>query len=220
MTGLTAGRLVELREHARRAAGSFVDPARFRDWQARALLNATPAGWAATVLGRPVPDHISPRGSGLAWWEIVLLLDAADADAAWLAEQHAARLAEAHAEFARADAETAAQVAAERAAWHALRDRLPVLVTVGHNWTVGHYDGHVTGRDHIVVQAELSVGRLRRPVKACLCETLSRDVPQARGYRPLRGVDRVDDGKDRVPTCAGCLGVARRVARDDTTTCP
>lgn len=105
---------------------------------------------------------------------------------------------------------------AQRAAWRALRARLPVPVTVGHNWTLVHTGAYRSGRNHIVVQADLKAGRLARRARDALCETpATRNHPPARNGTsrdPLRGVDRHDDGEDRTPTCCACLRIAERIA--------
>lgn len=204
-TRLTAEQLGDLRASARKSgSGPFIDPAAFRVVQETHFYPE----WASAVLGRTyVANRLDP-------WEIKLLALALAAEpdrptpAAVQARRDAARREEE--EHARA----VVQAAEEReAAWRTLRESLPVPVTVGHNWTVGHYDGHVTGKDHIVVQAELHVGRLHREQYAALCETPSKMNSGTPGYHrnPLNALDRRDDGEDRIPTCAACLKIANRV---------
>jgi hypothetical protein len=142
MTGLTADRLAELREAAHAEAGPFVDPVRMREWnRARPLTNG--ATWAAAVLGGP-PAGQDGKPS---YEQMILLLEAAKADAAWLADAREREAAVRLAAVQEAAQLAAARRDAERRAWHEVRAALPVSVTVGHNWTLGHYDGHVTGRE-------------------------------------------------------------------------
>lgn len=206
-TGLTAEQLNDLRAAAR-GSGPFIDPAAFRAVQAASFH----AEWAAAVLGHPYPGL-----NRVERWEITLLASALAAEpdrpvpAAELARQEAYEREQR--EQRRAEAQRAADRLTE---WHALRAHLPVPVTVGHNWTIGHYDGHVAGKDHIVVQARLNQGRLHRRAQQVLCETPAKTRSQTSrsgtNEDPLRGVDRTDDGQDRVPTCAACLKIAERVA--------
>lgn len=205
-TRLTAEQIEDLRTCARMASGPFIDPRALH----RVDRASFHADWATAILGREYP--------GIRWarpWEITLLDLALDAEpdrptpAAELARQEQARR-----EFEAERQATAEAYLAKLDAWHQLRDRLPIPVTVGHNWTIGHWEsGHVAGKDHIVAQAELAVGRLRRTKHQVLCETPGKNRSGGRrNPDPLRGVDREDDGEDRIPTCAACLKVAERIA--------
>jgi hypothetical protein len=206
-TRLTPEQLAVLRASARESgSGSFIDPRSFRVVRETHFY----AEWASEVLGRAYTG-VNALASGEI--DLLALALAAEPDrptpAAVLARHEAVRREEE--ERARAAQRKADE---KKAAWDALRKRLPVPVTVGHNWTVGHYDGHVTGKDHIVVQASLHVGRLHREQYAALCETLSKKNSGTPGYHrnPLNALDRSDDGEDRIPTCAACLKIANRVA--------
>lgn len=204
-TTLTADQLAEMRAKARQTGG-IIDPRALH----RVGHTSFHAEWATAVLGRDFP--------GVRWlhpWEITLIDMALDAEpdrpvpAAVRERQERARRELEDAERARH-----AAYLARLDAWHALRDRLPVRVSVGHNWTLGHWEsGQVAGRDHIVTQEGLHVGRLHRTAKQVLCETPAKKVSGRRNKDPLRGVDRDDDGEDRIPTCKPCLRVAERIAR-------
>ena len=204
-TNLTAEQLEQLRAEAYAQRSPFIDPAA---WRAVTETHFYPE-WATAILGHPYqgPNRIER-------WELSLLALAlaAEPDRPIPAAVAAAHLAWDEMAKKRA-AEDAAKRQVERDAWHALRDRLPVPVTVGHNWTMGHYDGHVAGKDHIVVQADLHVGRLHRPAKEVLCATPSKKTSGSRNKDPLRGVDRDDDGEDRIPTCKQCLRISERIAK-------
>lgn len=210
-TNLTTAQIADLRVRADRS--SFIDPVSFRKVREASFHRE----WAEVILGGPyVLGRLSAYQIDLL--ALALALDAEPARPVPAAEQTRRDAAErASREYERTQQQ---RVAAERVAWHALRDRLPVAVTVGHNWTIGHYDGHVTGKDHIVVQAELRVGRLHRNVQQVLCETPSKTRSQQsrRGNtNPLRHVERGSSllGDDLIPTCAACLKIANRIASTD-----
>lgn len=209
-TRLSVERIASLREQARRTSGGHIDP--------RALHRVDRASffreWATAILGRDYP--------GVRWldsWEISLI------DLALTAEPDRPVPA---AEFERREQARRSIEAGQRAVaaaylarldtWHALKARLPVLVTVGHNQTIGHWEsGHVAARDHIVVQDDLQVGRLHRTARRALCETPAKNRSGGRrNPDPLRGLVRDDDGEDRIPTCKACMHVAERIARPGT----
>ncbi|MEV7013344.1 hypothetical protein [Streptosporangium sp. NPDC051022] len=205
-TTLTADQLNEMRAEARRRSAGLIDPCALN------RIGCMPfyPEWATAVLGRDFP--------GVRWlhsWEITLLDMALDAEpnrptpAAVRERQEKAR--EDHEALQRAAADA---YAAKEAAWRQLRDRLPITVSVGHNWTLGHWEsGYQSGREHIVAQEDLYLGRLRRKAKQVFCETPAKVTSGRRNKDPLRGVDRDDDGEDRIPTCKACLKVAERIAR-------
>lgn len=203
-TRLTPERIEQLRAQARQSGG-LIDSRALH----RVDRSAFYEEWATAVLGRDYP--------GVRWlhsWEITLLDLALDAEpdrptpASVLALKEQARREMEDAQRARAEA-----YAAKESAWHALRDRLPVKVTVGHNWTSAHYEFYRGGRDHIVTQEDLAVGRVRRAKQQTLCETPSKMKSGKRGLgNPMRWVERGDDGEDRIPTCAPCLRMAERIA--------
>ncbi|MFN2636852.1 MAG: hypothetical protein ABR585_07495 [Gemmatimonadaceae bacterium] len=202
-TTLTAEQIDELRTAARQS-GPFVSPS------AMHYVSQTPfyPEWAAAIIGRRFP--------GVRWvapWEITLLSLALNAEPNRPTPAAVtAGLEEARAKTKAYNQAAAKAYSAKLDAWHALRDRLPITVTVGHNWTIGHYDGHTAGKDHIVAQKDLHVGRLHRNAKQVLCETPAKKVSGRRNKDPLRGVDRDDDGEDRIPTCKPCLKLAERIA--------
>lgn len=204
-TNLSRERIEELRAKAYADRSPFIDPAAFRAVREAHFYRE----WAEVILGHPYRgvNHVEP-------WEITLLALALAAEPERpVPGAERARIEQARREREEYNRRAAAERAAERAAWEALRARLPVPVTVGHNWTIGHYDGHVTGRDHIVAQADLKVGRLARARYQVFCETPSKASSGQGLYtrNPLRGVDRDDDGEDRIPTCKACLRIAERL---------
>jgi hypothetical protein len=208
-TTLTGDQLDRLRRQAHRS-GRLVDPA------ALAAVNgaAFHREWAEAVLG-----HAYTGVRSVEPWEITLLADALAAEPDRPVPAAVAERREAHRrEQEAAASRRAAEHAAELAAWHELRDRLPVPVVVGHNFTLVHTGAYESGRDHIVAQADLKVGRLVRPARNALCEppgsAASRRRASSNGTDrdPLRGLVRDDDGEDRVPTCRACLRTAERIA--------
>lgn len=203
VTNLTADQLADLRDQAIREAGPFVDPRRLRSVVAR--MAGRPDDWAGAILGHPYAGLRSTR-----WRELVLLDLACDAEpdppvsAARMAREEAAR---------RATDERNARSAAEHQAtvgeWRQLRDALPVPVIVLHNYTSHRHceSGYVQGRDHIIVQADLLVGRLHRAADEPLCWTPSRAKDLQVFANPLDAIT-----EDRLPTCKACLRTAERIA--------
>jgi hypothetical protein len=206
-TNLTFDELAALRANVS-GNGSFIDPRALRVVQATGFHDE----WATAVLGRPYPgwNRVKP-------WEITLLANAlaAEPNRPVPAAERIRREAfeRAQTEYRQAEAQRETE---RRAAWHGLRVRLPVPVTVGHNWTMVHTGSHQSGREHIVVQADLRAGRFHRETQQVLCETPAkrtrRSARNGTDRDPLRGVDRSDDGQDRIPTCAACLRIADRIA--------
>jgi hypothetical protein len=184
-------------------AGPFVNPALLP--AATRIANSTPLDWQSAVLGRPV----APGGiRAVSWAEAVVLLRAANVDADHLSGREAQQRAQAVARERERQAAWATQAEVAQLAWEQLRAALPVEVRVRHNWSIGHYDGHATGKDHVVVVAELRAGRLHRAAWMTLCQTPRRD-------QDLRALDRDPAStyaEERVPNCQGCLKVARRLA--------
>jgi hypothetical protein len=100
----------------------------------------------------------------------------------------------------------AARLCMTSANWPALAERLPVPVTVWHNWTARHYDGYEQGADHIVPLEPVNAGRLQRPAREPLCFTPSR-------AHALRHVMHNGEGQyERTPNCQACLRLAERLA--------
>jgi hypothetical protein len=190
--------LAMIRLECAAARSPFIDPALLRE--AQELMHLAPADWLNRVAGRDVRSW-----TYLSNIELAVALRAIKADRAHLAARAAAQRAEWDRQAReRLEVERAA-AQAERDQWQALRARLPVPVTVGHNWTARHLDPYVQGADHIVVQADLTVGRFRRDARSPLCWTPSRS-------HELRHVELSDDGEDRIPTCKACLRHAERLA--------
>jgi DNA polymerase-1 len=190
--------LARMRAEAASEASPFTDPALLR--KAEALLAAADHGWLDRVVGHPVPSYRS-----LSQADLLAAVRAAEVDAAHLEALAAARRAGARRARQR-QAETAAQAArAGHDRWRALRSRLPVPVTVQHNWTARHLDGYVQGGNHIVAGEDLNVGRFRRAAGMALCWTPSR-------ARELRHVSGNAGDENRLPDCKTCLRHAEKLA--------
>ena len=201
-TTLDPDLLAALRERAHAEAWGFVDPARFRAFQEQ--YPTWPPAWRDAIVGRAT---FGPRE--LTWPESVLLLLAADLDQVGLDRARAALKADNEAAIERAQEPARAAYAAQRAAWVALRARLPVNVEVWHNWTARHLDGYVQGADHIVTRQTFRVGRIVRLGDQPLCWTPSR-------AHELRHVQANGEEKeDRVPTCKACWRTAERIATEE-----
>lgn len=210
-TALTDEHLAAARVDAYSRRHAFVDPTRLEPVQA--ALTKLPADWITHVLGHPAPGIRS-----LSWGQMVVLTEAAALDHLHLthrAEQNRQEHARHHADM-RATAQD--REAGLRRQWAELRNRLPVDVFVGLNWSFGYENGSNRGRSHIVVQEDLRSGRLHRAEYTALCETPSRARPGARGLHPLRWLDRTPQhavgpsDHNRLPDCRACLETARRVA--------
>lgn len=216
VSSLGESELAGLAGQAREAAlGWFVDPR----WVRSPSCASYPMAWVRAVL----PDEFGPIGAGERGTLVqrVFLAMAAEVDADAI-RRHREEAARAALLFMNAQAEQqAAARASELDAWHALRDTLPVKVFVGHNWSAGHYETSRTGRDHIVAQDDLVVGRLRRDAGDALCETagMKRRVG-ARGFGAHDHLDRSPDmagsERERVPTCAACMRLARQLGQAAT----
>jgi hypothetical protein len=189
--------LDQLRQDARREAGPFVDPRLLA--RAERAIGQAPQDWLFRVLGHPI---LSRRQ--ITWSEAVLILRASEVDADHLAALREERRAVAKVEADRRAAEAAEEQQRQRADWLSLANRLPVPVTVWHNWTARHLDGYQQGADHIVVLGDLAVGRLQRPARHPLCWTPSRD-------HELRHVfHNSEEQFERLPNCKACLKTAGR----------
>jgi SNF2-related domain/Bifunctional DNA primase/polymerase, N-terminal len=190
--------LARMRAEAAAEASPLADPALLRE--ADALLPAADGGWLERVIGHTVRSYRS-----LTHAELLLAVRTAKADAAHLRALADSRRA--GAERARQhQAETAAAAArAEQEAWRELRSRLPVPVTVQHNWTARHLDGYEQGGNHIVVCEDLNVGRFRRAAGVALCWTPSR-------ARELRHVSGNAGDENRLPDCKSCLRHAKNLS--------
>lgn len=199
-TALTDEALSDLWADAMAAASPFANPALLIE--ARSVMHLADDAWLTRIIGRPVTAHQWPHLTNV---ELDVAVRAVKADRSHLNALTEAKLAE----YRRAEEDrrraAAAAAQAERDAWQALRVRLPVPVTVGHNWTARHLDPYVQGADHIVVQADLTTGRFRRKARSPLCWAPSRS-------HELRHVELRDDGEDRIPTCKACLRHAERLA--------
>jgi hypothetical protein len=180
-------------------ASRFTDPALLRD--AQAVLPAVPGDWLSRVTGRAVASYRSLTGGDLA-----LAVRAARADSAHLESLAAHRRAgQQRADRLAAEAR-AARAREEHSTREALKARLPVPVTVQHNWTARHLEGYVQGADHIVALKDLTAGRYHRSAGDPLCWTPSRAY-ELRHVRPNAGDEY------RIPDCKACLKHAARLAR-------
>ena len=197
-TCLDENALALIRREAAASASPFIDPALLRE--AEQVMHLAPADWLARVTGRPVPSW--RRMSNL---ELTVAVRAIRADRAHLDALREAEQARWRRAAAESRHEAAAAAQAERASWEALRARLPVPVTVQHNWTARHLDGYEQGADHVVVLNDLHVGRFHRAARQCLCETPSR-------ANQLRHVGSAPDDATRVPDCKACLRHAENLA--------
>lgn len=197
---LSAGQLTQLREEARRTAGSLVDPSRMRrihQWWSVDLRE-----WAGVVVDHPVGDL-----GRLSWREWVLLdlaheLEPSPPPPPALTAQRAVQ------EAARARQATlwAARVAATKEEWAALRAGLSFEVFVAHNYTSRrHTETFVQGGDHVILLEALSVGRLHREARQPLCRTRSR-------AKDLCAFSDSEDPWERWPTCKRCLRIAYKLA--------
>lgn len=198
-SALDEATLAGMRAEAAADRSPFIDPATFRE--AQVVLAGIDPAWLDRVAGHPVRSwgHLTSA-------ELTVAVRAAKADAAYLravVDERAARAREESQRRAEADAAVAQAI---RAAWEALRERLPVPVAVCHNWTARHLDGYEQGADHIVVLSDLDAGRLHRKANHPLCWTPSRD-------HELRHVGANAGDETRVPDCKACLRHAGKLAK-------
>lgn len=199
-TLLTADQLAALHAQAAAEAGPFVHPHRMRHIES--WWHGDLCEWAAQVTGRATVTGLAP----LSWREWVLLDLAHDVEpcpppAPLLT---ARRTAERAAAVARETARVARH-AAKRTEWAALAKELPVSVRVEHNYTSRrHHETHVQGVEHVLVDDDLTAGRLTRTAGQPLCWTPSR-------AKDLRAFYRLNDPLDDVPTCKACIRTAYRI---------
>ena len=187
-----------MRAEAEAGRSPFIDPAVLR--QAQAILPGLDRAWLVRVIGHSGSWRYFTNA------EMRLAVRAAQADAEYLKAVTAARVAAAQEESRRRTERAAAEAEVEREAWITLRARLPVPVTVCHNWTARHLDGYEQGADHIVVMADLDAGRLHRTTRSPLCWTPSR-AHELRHVTPNVGDDH------RIPNCKACLRHAANLAK-------
>lgn len=57
------------------------------------------------------------------------------------------------------------------------------------------------GGDHIVLEEDLNLGRLKRSTRDPLCKTRDK----------FKCLDEIDEGDDRKPNCKRCLEIAKRI---------
>jgi hypothetical protein len=197
-TRLTDAQLAELRDRARRVAGSFVDPAQLTRV---AGFVAGRHAWASAVLGKPLNIR------ALTNTELAMLDLAAEAEADPPAEPRSPAPWEAGYQPTNSELAKRARRRAQDEEWRRLAAALPVAVRIAYNYSgPHHYEGHVSGAEHIIVRAALDAGRLQRAADQSLCETPSRT-------RSL-WFDVFDEARDpvRIPTCKACLRFAYRLA--------
>lgn len=192
VTQLTTAQIELLRETARSTDTAFINP---HDLRVAQSFCRSRSSWSSLILGRPYPGIQALRCG-----EVHLLAMAAAAEPDAPHDHQPPALPEpAHRPAVSAD-------------WLALARALPVPVAVLYNYSgPNHYAVHQSGAVHIVVLADLTVGRLHRPARHALCQTPSRshfifdlgsDAPAER-----------DRPEHRAATCRECLRVAQRVAR-------
>lgn len=189
-----------LRADADRLAGPFVDPADVHH-RIPALVDRRGHDWVLAVLGRGYGGPGSLYGSDMA---LLKLADERDLNPP-LPAHILARRAEQRARQDEAEQARLARLKLLDEEWAALRAALPVPVEVYHNYTSHrHYEGYVQGKDHILVEAELHVGRLHRFKGEPLCFTPS-------NAHNLVYFD--DPGDHRRPECRACIRTACRITR-------
>lgn len=205
---LSEGVLTDLRVRAAAEAGPFVDPRVLRavqGWWRHDMCE-----WAAAVTGR---EHVTDLNR-LPWADWVLLARAhqLEPDPPPPPRLTARRAELQAAEDAQRAVETARQQAQDNE-WAALRNALPVPVSIAHNYSSRHhYENYVQGADHIVVWADLNVGRLHRNAQDALCKTPSRSRHLLLANAELERRDQ-EDGRERArPSCRRCIYTAYQLA--------
>lgn len=193
--------LLAAAEAAYRADGGFVNPAKIRDYDSLDRSH----DWFVAVLG---------HGGNLSSCTTVEMHLALIADQrginpplpAWLTEQRAAQKAE-------QDAKDAAYRERQRllnTEWDALKSALPVNVVAAYNYSgPRHEEYYQSGANHILLRADLTVGRLVRRAGDALCTT-----PSSARHQIF-----VDPGEEGGwPSCKTCLRTAARLANVQTPT--
>jgi hypothetical protein len=206
-TLLTSEEIEKVRERAAREAGRFVDPLRLyrvQGWWRHDL-----GEWAAAITGREHPVGLL---RDLRWDELVLIdlaheLEPTPPPPPALTAQRAA--AEAEREQRERAREARRQAALDE--WDALREALPVPASIAFNFSRHTYELHQHGTDHIVVWADLQVGRLRRRAGQALCATPSRSRGLHLDNAELER-ERQETGRERKhPGCKTCIATAKRI---------
>jgi len=192
-TALTDQQLTALRAEAAAAVTGFIDPAALR--RVDSFVSGR-AGWARAVTGRE-----SFTLHSMTERELVLL------DLASRAEPAPPRPASRPVEPSPAERARTARLRAAARAWAELRAALPMPVLVAYNYSgPNHFESYTQGAVHILTQAPINTGRLRRAGGQALCETPSRAA-----HLHFASRDRQDPA-DHVPTCKACLRIATRLA--------
>jgi hypothetical protein len=164
-TSLTDDRLAELRRNAHELVTTFVDPAQLA--RVESFLSGRHE-WACAITGHRFDiRRMTPL-------ELTLLDLAAKAEPEPpLRPRPPAPWEEG---YQPTESERAAQAlaAAVTAEWQRLRAALPVPVHVAYNYSgPHHHERHLSGAEHIIVQAQLDHARLHRSKAASLCQTPS-----------------------------------------------
>lgn len=84
---------------------------------------------------------------------------------------------------------------------HSLLERLPFAAHIEHAYTPRE-TALYGGADHVVVEEEVRIGRIRRRARDALCKS----------RRAFWGLNR--GGEDRVPSCKRCVEIAERALAD------
>lgn len=189
--------LLEMARESVRRDGGFVDPVKLR--MAQQLRHRS--DWATSVLG-------GDYSNSLLGMHMLLLAHGQDIDPplpAWLAEvrekQEAAR---------RREEQAAAALAAKQdAVWALLWRRMPVYVGVAYNYSgPHHYESYTSGAVHVILCADLTVGKIRRVKGWALCTTES-----AVRHQLFAGFG--DHPSARRPSCKACIRMACRIVGVD-----
>jgi hypothetical protein len=179
-------------EESARRDGHFIDPVKLRMYQDL----RRDFDWRICVLGHEMAVSDIDM-------HMLLLANGQDIDPPmplWLAEcrgwQEEGRRRDA--------ARRAARLRARDEAWESIWKRMPQSIEVAYNYSGGlHLENYSSGADHIILTADLVVGRALRMKGWALCSTASASRHQ---YFP-----NPDPPARRVATCKACLRMAARV---------
>jgi hypothetical protein len=203
-TLLTAEHLDLLRTQADRSTSPFVDPAQLT--RVSRFVTGRHA-WATAILGAPFDLHRMTNR------QMNLLDLAAQAEPEPPTPPRPPAPWEPGYVLSPAEQRDADRVAAADAEWARLQAAMPVPVSVAHNFSSRHhYEFYVQGADHIIVWAELRIGRLHRTARDSLCETPSRRRSLLFANAELERDGQEHKGERTLPTCRTCLRIARHIA--------
>lgn len=190
--------LTQLRNEAAYLASTpFVDPRMLH--QIESAAGWSHPEWVARITGQ---EHLTPRRADYKTGILVALASQRDHEHLWWLSYQRITAATEQAGMQREA--TRRRRFQDAYAWERLREAIPVLVRVAHNW---YWKAHVTGNnwssDHIVVLDDLHAGRLHRSAGMALCQT-RQDDPRFDHLHQQPG------DETRVPTCKQCLRIAER----------